>query len=134
MPYQIDESLNPIVIVHFNASLTVETATRLFSEVDDLLTRLGTFGLVMQVNYQGGEQERGVTKMQKQWLSANRPRFKKDCVGIAMVSSDAKYVSFYAPLANKIISRMYHCPGAMFGNADKALAWVQARLPQPVGL
>lgn len=132
MSYRIDESLKPIIVVHFDAALSVESANRLFGQVDDLLTRTGTFGLVMQVNYQGGEPERGVTKIQKNWLSANRPLFKKECVGIAMVSSDAKYVSFYAPLANKIISRMYHCPGAMFGDADKAMAWLQARLPQPV--
>jgi hypothetical protein len=30
------------------------------------------------------------------------------------------------------MSRMYRCPGAMFGDLDKALAWVQAGMPQPV--
>ena len=28
------------------------------------------------------------------------------------------------------MSRMYRCPGAMFGDLDKALAWVEARMPQ----
>ncbi len=26
---------------------------------------------------------------------------------------------------------MYRCPGAMFGDLDKGLAWVEARMPQP---
>ena len=73
--------------------------------------------------------EPGVAKLQKAWLVANRDRFAQDCVGIGMVNSDSKFVAFYAPLANKIFSRMYRCPGAIFNDEDKALAWVQARMP-----
>ncbi len=128
MTYRIDEGLNPIIVVHFDEPLTVKTATRLYREVDELFTRTGRFGLIMRVGFTEGEAERGVTKMQKTWLSANRPRFKRDCAGIAMVSDDAKYVSLIAPLANKIVSRMYHCPGAIFNDHDKALAWVRGKM------
>ncbi len=76
--------------------------------------------------------EPGVAKTQKQWLVANRERLSRDCVGMALVSANSKFVAFYAPLANKIISRMYRCPGAMFGNLDKGLGWVQARMPEGV--
>lgn len=74
--------------------------------------------------------EPGAAKLQKAWLVANRERFSQDCVGMAIVSANSRFVSFYAPLANKIISRMYRCSGAMFGDLDKGLAWVQARMPQ----
>ena len=75
--------------------------------------------------------EPGLAKYQKAWLTANRDRFAQYCVGIAIVSANSKFVSFYAPLANRIMSRMYRCPGAMFGDLDKGLAWVEARMPQP---
>jgi len=75
--------------------------------------------------------EPGVARTFKSWIVAKRERFGQDCVGFAMVSADSKFVSFYKPLANKIISRMYNCPGALFGNEEEALAWVKDRMPQP---
>ncbi len=80
----------------------------------------------------GHKHEPGAAKFQKAWMVANRERLSNDCVGMAIVSANSKFVTFYAPLANKIISRMYRCPGAMFGDLEKGLAWVQARMPQPV--
>lgn len=79
------------------------------------------------------EHEPGVARTFKSWIVAKRERFGQDCVGYAMVSSDSKFVSFYKPLANKIISRMYNCPGAMFDNEEEAVNWVKERMPQPVG-
>ncbi len=84
-------------------------------------------------NHDHGHQhqhEPGVARTFKSWIVAKRERFGQDCVGYAMVSTDSKFVSFYKPLANKIISRMYNCPGALFGNEEEALAWVKARMPQ----
>ncbi|HMT21150.1 MAG TPA: hypothetical protein PKE20_07900 [Promineifilum sp.] len=83
-------------------------------------------------HHNGHKHEPGVAKTQKAWLVANRDRLSQDCVGMAIVSANSKFVTFYAPLANRIISRMYRCPGAMFGDMDKGLAWVQVRMPQPV--
>lgn len=155
MSYTIDTTLSPLYVLHFYDDLSLEETKRFFAEVDTLLTRSGKFGVVMSYNLEeehdhdeefdedfdlkeedDDEHDRkhghepGVARFQKAWLVANRDRFAQDCVGIAMVNSDSKFVSFYAPLANKIMSRMYRCPGAMFGDENKALAWVQARMPQ----
>lgn len=155
MPYLIDESQGPLYVLRFDAHLSLAETKRLLADVDKLLTRSGKFGVVMsneitedndddfERDFDGDLDEEedhdhdhkhthepGVARVQKAWLVANRDRFAQDCVGLAMVSSNSKFVSFYAPFANKIISRMYRCPGALFSEHDRALAWVQARMPQ----
>lgn len=156
MSFIIDEHLRPLYILHiYDDHMPLEQTKRLFAEVDKLLAREGKFGVVMHYKFDeehandddfdkefdgdldadhnhDHKHEPGAARLQKAWLTANRDRFAQDCVGMAIVSANSKFVSFYAPLANKIISRMYRCPGAMFGDLDKALAWVQVRMPQPV--
>lgn len=159
MHYLIEDHLQPLYILHFyNDNMPLEQVNRLFAEVDKLLARGGKFGVLMHYKFDEAhpqdddfdkdfdgeideddhdhdhkhQHQPGVAKAQKAWLSANRERFAQDCVGMAIVSANSKFVTFYAPLANRIISRMYRCPGAMFGDLDKGLAWVQARMPQPV--
>lgn len=159
MSYTIDTSLTPLYILHFYDHLTLEEAKQLFAEVDELLAHSGKFGVVMTYNsekdddadfhedfdedldedlddhddhHHNGHKHRhepGVARLQKAWIVANRERFAQDCVGMAMVNPDSRFLAFYAPIANKIVSRMYHCPGALFADQDKALAWVQARMP-----
>lgn len=154
MSYTIDASLSPLYILHIYDHLPLNVLKQLLAEVDELLTRSGKFGVVMTYNSEedhdhdefdedldddhdheqspNNHHEPGVAKTQKAWLVANRDRFAQDCVGIAMVNSNSKFVSLYAPLANKIISRMYRCPGAIFSDQNKALAWVQFRMLEPV--
>jgi ABC-type Zn2+ transport system substrate-binding protein/surface adhesin len=142
----------------YDEHMSLEQVKRLFAEVDQLLAREGKFGVVMHYKFDEAhpedddfdkefdgnldddddhhhndkhKHEPGVAKYQKAWLAANRDRFAQDCMGMAIVSANSKFVAFYAPLANRIMSRMYRCPGAMFGDLDKGLAWVQARMPQP---
>ncbi len=158
MTYRIDESLSPLYLLHFYGHMGLDETKQMLAEVDVLLARGGRFGVVMIVNEDEPDEdfdrdfdgeldedddhdhrhkhkhEPGLAKTQKAWLVANRNRFEQDCVGIAMVSSNSKFVTFYAPLANKIISRMYRCPGALFGDANKGLAWVQARMPEPAAV
>ena len=159
MSFTIDERQRPLYVLHiYDEHMPFEQTKRLFAEVDKLLAREGKFGVVMHYKFDEAhpdddefdkefdgnldddddkhdhkhKHEPGAAKYQKAWLTANRDRFAQNCVGIAIVSANSKYVAFYAPLANKIMSRMYRCPGAMFGDFDKALAWVQVRMPQPV--
>jgi hypothetical protein len=158
MPFTIDESLMPLYILHIHEEhMSLEQTKRLYAEVDKLLARGGKFGVIMHYKFDEAhknsddfdkefdgtiddddhehdhkhQHEPGVAKLSKAWLNANRDRFAQDCVGMAIVSANSKFVSFYAPIANRIMSRMYRCPGAMFGDLDKALVWVQARMPQP---
>lgn len=146
----------------YDDHMSLDKTKQLFSDVDKLLAREGKFGVVMHYKFDEAhgdsddfdkdfdgelddddhqhdhkqnhkhQHEPGAAKFQKAWLVANRDRFAQDCVGMAIVSANSKFVTFYAPLANKIISRMYRCPGAMFGDLDKGLAWVQARMPEPI--
>jgi hypothetical protein len=159
MSYSIDQSQTPLYVVNiYDEHMPLEQTKRLFAEVDTLLAREGKFGVVMHYRFDEAhgdsddfdkdfdgdldhddhhhdhnhKHEPGAAKYQKAWLTANRDRFAQDCVGMAIVSANSKFVAFYAPLANRIMSRMYRCPGAMFGDLDKALAWVQTRMPQPV--
>lgn len=153
MSYTIDTSQSPLYILHFYGHLSLAEMQQLFAEVDELLARPGQFGVLMSYQLEEDafeydeafdgdldhlddhdhdhkqQHEPGVARLQKAWLVANRDRFAQDCAGIAMVNADSKFVAFYAPLANKIFSRMYRCPGAIFGDEEKALAWVQARMP-----
>lgn len=157
MSYIIDESMKPLYILRFYENLSLEKLKQLFADVDRLLAHDGKFGVV--TTYKMGDHdeefdkdftgdideddheddhdhkhkhkhEPGVARSMKAWLVSIRARFAQDCVGFAMVSADSKFVSFYTPLANKIINRMYHCPGALFGNEDEAVAWVKERMPQ----
>jgi hypothetical protein len=159
MSFTIDERLQPLYVINiYDEHMPLAQTKRLFAEVDKLLAREGKFGVVMHYKFDEAhpddddfdkefdgnldededkhdhkhKHEPGAAKYQKAWLTANRDRFAQNCVGIAIVSANSKFVAFYAPLANKIMSRMYRCPGAMFGDFDKALAWVQVRMPQPV--
>ncbi|HNS03178.1 MAG TPA: hypothetical protein PKM78_12455 [Anaerolineae bacterium] len=156
MTYFIDTSQSPLYVLHFDAHLSLAQTQRLLADVDKLLARPGKFGVVMnnkikeandddfEKDFDGEldeddhdhdhkhSHEPGVARTHKAWLTANRDRFAQDCVGLAMVSANSKFVSFYAPFANRIIGRMYRCPGAVFSDHDKALAWVQARMPQSV--
>lgn len=158
MSFSINEYQPSLYIVNiYDEHMSLETTQRLFAKVDELLARGGEFGVVMHYKFDDGrpdsddfdkefdgdpdhdhhhdngrKHEAGVAKAQKAWLVANRDRFAQDCVGMAIVSANSKFVAFYAPVANKIVSRMYRCPGAMFGNLDKGLAWVQGRMPQLV--
>ena len=153
MSYTIDERMKPIYVLRFYENLSLEKLKQLFSDVDTLLAQGGKFGVVTTYKMDdheeefdkdftgdideddheddhGHKHEPGVARSMKAWLVSIRARFAQDCVGFAMVSSDRKFVSFYTPLANKIINRMYHCPGALFGNEDEAVAWVKERMPQ----
>ncbi len=157
MSYLIDESMKPVYVLRFYEDLSLEKLKQLFADVDKLLSHDGKFGVVTTYKMDHDDEdfdkdfngdidedddddhedhghkhkhEPGVARSMRSWLVGIRGRFAQDCVGFAMVSSDSKFVSFYTPLANKIISRMYHCPGALFGNEDDALAWVKARMPQ----
>jgi hypothetical protein len=158
MSFTIDEHIPSLYVINiYDEHMSLEQTKQLFAAVDKLLLREGKFGVVMHYKFDEArpdsedfdkdfdgdldhdhhhdpkhKHEPGVAKTQKAWLVANRDRLAQDCVGMALVSANSKFVSFYAPLANKIISRMYRCPGAMFGNLDKGLAWVQARMPEPV--
>lgn len=160
MSFTIDERLTPLYVINiYDEHMPLATVKRLFAEVDQLLAREGKFGVVMHYKFDEAhpesddfdkdfdgdlddddhhhhdpqhKHEPGVAKYQKAWLVANRDRFARDCVGMAIVSANSKFVAFYAPLANRIMSRMYRCPGAMFGDMGKAMTWVQARMPQPV--
>jgi hypothetical protein len=159
MSFVIDERLTPLYVINiYDEHMPLATVKRLFAEVDQLLARQGKFGVVMHYKFDEAhpesddfdkefdgnlddddhehdhkhKHEPGAAKYQKAWLTANRDRFAQDCVGIAIASANSKFVAFYAPLANRIMSRMYRCPGAMFGDMDKAMTWVQARMPQPV--
>ncbi len=159
MSFVIDERLTPLYVINiYDEHMPLATVKRLFAEVDQLLAREGKFGVVMHYKFDEAhpesddfdkefdgdlddddhhydpkhKHEPGAAKYQKAWLVANRDRFAQDCVGMAIVSVNSKFVAFYAPLANRIMSRMYRCPGAMFGDMDKAMTWVQARMPQPV--
>lgn len=159
MSFTIDEHLQSLYVINiYDEHMSLEQTKRLFAAVDKMLLREGKFGVVMHYKFDEArpdnndfdkdfdgdldhdhhhhdpkhKHEPGVAKTQKAWLVANRERLSQDCVGMAIVSANSKFVTFYAPLANKIISRMYRCPGAMFGDLDKGLAWVQARMPQPV--
>ena len=162
MSFSINEHIPSLYVINiYDERMSLDQTKRLFAAVDELLLREGRFGVVMHYKFDEAHPESddfdkdfdgdldhehhhhdhnhkhvhepGVAKTQKAWLVANRDRLSQDCVGMAIVSANSKFVSFYAPLANKIISRMYRCPGAMFGNLDKGLAWVQVRMPQPVG-
>ena len=162
MSFSINEHIPSLYVINiYDERMSLDQTKRLFAAVDELLLREGRFGVVMHYKFDEAHpdsddfdkdfdgdldhehhhhdhnhkhvHEPGVAKTQKAWLVANRDRLSQDCVGMAIVSANSKFVSFYAPLANKIISRMYRCPGAMFGNLDKGLAWVQVRMPQPVG-
>jgi hypothetical protein len=159
MSFTLDERLQPLYVLHIHEEhMSLEQSKRLFAEVDKLLGREEKFGVVMHYKFDEAhpndddfdkefdgnlddddhphdpkhKHEPGLARYQKAWLTANRDRFAQQCVGIAIVSANSKFVAFYAPLANRIMSRMYRCPGAMFGDLDKAMAWVQARMPQPV--
>ena len=160
MSFSINEHIPSLYVINIHDEhMSLEQTRRLFAAVDELLLREGRFGVVMHYKFDEAHpdsddfdkdfdgdidddhnhdhnhkhvHEPGVAKTQKAWLVANRDRLSQDCVGMAIVSANSKFVSFYAPLANKIISRMYRCPGAMFGNLDKGLTWVQVRMPQPV--
>jgi len=160
MSFSINEHIPSLYVINiYDEHMSLEQTRRLFAAVDELLLREGPFGVVMHYKFDEAHpdsddfdkdfdgdidddhnhdhnhkhvHEPGVAKTQKAWLVANRDRLSQDCVGMAIVSANSKFVSFYAPLANKIISRMYRCPGAMFGNLDKGLTWVQVRMPQPV--
>ena len=159
MSFSINEHIPSLYVINiYDERMSLDQTKRLFAEVDKLLAREGKFGVVMHYKFDEAhpddddfdkefdgnldddddkhdhkhKHEPGAAKYQKAWLTANRDRFAQNCVGIAIVSANSKYVAFYAPLANKIMSRMYRCPGAMFGDLDKALAWVQVRMPQPV--
>lgn len=160
MSFSINEHTSSLYVINiYDEHMSLEQTKRLFAAVDNLLLREGKFGVVMHYKFDEAHpdsddfdkdfdgdidddhnhdhnhkhvHEPGVAKTQKAWLVANRDRLSQDCVGMAIVSANSKFVSFYAPLANKIISRMYRCPGAMFGNLDKGLTWVQVRMPQPV--
>ena len=161
MSFSINEHIPSLYVINiYDERMSLDQTKRLFAAVDELLLREGRFGVVMHYKFDEAHpdsddfdkdfdgdldhehhhhdhnhkhvHEPGVAKTQKAWLVANRDRLSQDCVGMAIVSANSKFVSFYAPLANKIISRMYRCPGAMFGNLDKGLAWVQVRMPQPV--
>lgn len=160
MSYTIDESMKPLYIMHFYGHLSLEKIKQLFADVDTLLSTSGKFGVVtvyketddhededFEKDFDGDldkleddeqhehghkhQHEPGVARTFKSWVVEKRKRFGEDCVGYAMVSDDSKFVSFYKPLANKIISRMYNCPGALFGNKEEALAWVKDRMLQP---
>ena len=162
MSFSINEHLPSLHVINiYDEHMSLEQTKRLFAAVDELLLREGKFGVVMHYKFDEAhpdsddsdkefdgeidddehhhhqhnhkhQHEPGVAKTQKAWLVANRDRLERDCVGMAIVSANSKFVSFYAPLANKIISRMYRCPGAMFKDLDKAVTWVQVRMPQPV--
>jgi hypothetical protein len=159
MSFIIDEQLSPLYVLHiYDEHMSLEQTKRLYAEVDKLLDREGKFGVIMHYKFDEAHEndddfdkdfdgnlddndhehdhkhghEPGVAKLSKAWLNANRDRFAQDCVGMAIVSANSKFVSFYAPIANRIMSRMYRCPGAMFGDLDKAMAWVQVRMPQTV--
>ena len=156
MSFMIGVRLMTLYVINiYGEHMPFERTKQLFAEVDKLLAREGKFGVVMHYKFDEAhpeaddfdkdfdgslddddhkhKHEPGAAKYQKAWLTANRDRFAQDCVGMAIVSANRKFVAFYAPLANKIMSRMYRCPGAMFGDMDKAMTWVQARMPQPVG-
>jgi len=161
MSFSINEHIPSLYVINIHDEhMSLEQTKRLFAAVDELLLREGLFGVVMHYKFDEAHpdsdnfdkdfdgdldhehhhhdhnhkhvHEPGVAKTQKAWLVANRDRLSQDCVGMAIVSANSKFVSFYAPLANKIISRMYRCPGAMFGDLNKGLTWVQVRMPQPV--
>jgi len=161
MSFSINEHIPSLYVINIHDEhMSLEQTKRLFAAVDELLLREGRFGVVMHYKFDEAHpdsddfdkdfdgdldhehhhhdhnhkhvHEPGVAKTQKAWLVANRDRLSQDCVGMAIVSANSKFVSFYAPLANKIISRMYRCPGAMFGDLNKGLTWVQVRMPQPV--
>ena len=161
MSFSINEHIPSLYVINiYDERMSLDQTKRLFAAVDELLLREGRFGVVMHYKFDEAHpdsddfdkdfdgdldhehhhhdhnhkhvHEPGVAKTQKAWLVANRDRLSQDCVGMAIVSANSKFVSFYAPLANKIISRMYRCPGAMFGDLNKGLTWVQVRMPQPV--
>ncbi|KXK13167.1 MAG: hypothetical protein UZ14_CFX002001906 [Chloroflexi bacterium OLB14] len=159
MSYTIDERMKPIYVLRVYEDFSLEKLKQLFADVERLLSHGGKFGVITSYKMEGHEEDfdedftgdidededehdhenghghkhkhvPGVARMMKAWLVNIRSRFAQDCVGFAMVSGDSKFVSFYKPLANKIINRMYNCPGALFGNEDEAVAWVKERMTQ----
>jgi hypothetical protein len=124
MPFSIDESMMPLYVINiYDDHMSLDKTKQLFAEVDKLLARGGKFGVVMHYKFDEAhgdnddfdkefdgnlddddhehdhkhQHEPGVAKLSKAWLNANRDRFEQDCVGMAIVSANSKFVSFYAP-------------------------------------
>jgi len=127
--FVVDEGQFPLVIARFDAALTPDAAQQLFNRFDVLLAKAQPFALVMDSRHEG-QHAKGVAKMQKDWLQAQRAQLGQYCVGIAIVTQSSRYVAFYKPIADRMIRRMYNCPGRLFTDADAAQVWLWKLLRQ----
>ena len=125
--HTIDDSQFPCIVIEFDSPMSVVSAQALFAYFDQVLARKQRFALIMFSNVEG-QHERGVAKMQKDWLNAHRSVFGEYCVGLAMVTQSTRFIALYKLMAGQIIKRMYNCPGQLFTDLDQAQIWLQAQL------
>lgn len=133
--YKIDMSEAPLLVITFGEAFTLEVVKQFLADLEGLLARKEQFAVLGLSDHDHDEDghhhekpERGVGKLQKQWLDAHKPEIGKYCLGIATVAEDLKFFKVYKLLMPQIIKRMYNTPGDMFQTESEARAWLQSKL------
>lgn len=136
--YKIDTSEAPFIVITFGEAFTLEVVKQFLADLEALLARkekMVILGLSdhdhdhdEEGHHHHEKPERGVGKLQKQWLDQHKPEIGEYCLGIASVSDDSKMFKVYKLLMPTIIKRMYNAPGDMFLDEGEARAWLQSKL------
>jgi hypothetical protein len=62
------------------------------------------------------------------WIKQNKSHLEDCCAGVAMVTSSSGLLKLYRPLAKKLISKTFGCPGDMFTMESEAIAWLHEQM------
>jgi hypothetical protein len=135
--YKIDTREAPLIVVTFGEAFTLEVLKQFLADLEQLLAKKEKFVVLGLSNHDHDDEdddhhhekpERGVGKLQKQWLDAHKPEIGKYCLGIASVSNSSKLFKVYKLLMPTIIKRMYNTPGDMFLSEAEAREWLLSKL------
>lgn len=134
--YKIDTSEAPLIVVSFGETFTLDVTKQFLADLEQLLAKKEKFVVLGLSDHDHEDDddhhhdkpERGVGKLQKQWLDVHKPEIGRYCLGIASVSDSSKLFKVYKLLMPTIIKRMYNTPGDMFLSEAEARAWLQSRL------
>lgn len=126
-----DDTEHPLVRMTIVGIRTREDNAAYMDRVDALLDAGDQFALVVDDRSTGNRSARGRSGRVLQWAVGRRARFKRRCVGMAIVVDELNLVRTVR--APRVLQPVIPVPVSVFSDTDMAVAWVHSRLAACAG-
>jgi hypothetical protein len=125
-----DDTEHPVVRITIVGDRTPEDSTAYMDRIDALLDAGHPFALVVDDRSSGHRPARRWPRRLLRWAIGRRARFKRACVGMAVIVDE---VSLRTERAPGVVQPLIPVPVSVFGATDMAQAWVRSRLEAVTG-